>query len=79
MPKYRFQQIIRVLMVVRVDAEDKEDAFEKGDGLTPETVPKDTDCLWAMGIEDGSTKVELDDGTDIVELGYSILESEEME
>lgn len=76
MPKYRVQQIVRVLSVIRVEAEDEDDAFAKADSELPSLLPKDSDSLWVMGIEDGSVETELDDGTSIMDIGYTILESE---
>jgi len=76
-PKYRVQQIVRVLSVIRVEAEGEQEAFEKADSEIASFLPKDTDSLWVMGIEDGSVQTKLDDGESIMDIGYSILGDEE--
>jgi hypothetical protein len=74
--KYVVTQLLRVLLVIRVEAEDEEEAFVKADSILPSLLPPDSDSIQVLGIQDGSTHVIPDGGWKTIDI-VDILENEE--
>lgn len=80
MTKYRVQQIVRVLVVVRVEAEDVDEAIIAAEEEIYSHIPKDGPTTWVLGFEDDSEQamVETEGEEDLTpgDIGYKILEIE---
>lgn len=74
MARYVVRQIVRVLVVIRVEAEDEQDAFEQADNQLPTFLPADNENTWVLGVQDESDHVELDTGKSTEDIGWEILD-----